>query len=412
MDLRTAAKLLDAGVLTVTETHNLTRALTAARFMAYRRLSQSNSRDTYGDEVIELLRLKVDMLGKYCVLNGVFTRPLPAMLQAHNMFCHLRYPLPGHVNHNETVWGSCESPCNSSDNYGSGWGPAPLSRPRGKFIPAQYNWAVMFNDRKYHPTCGVKYLGELGYVFPEETAYAFINQPPRGYSEFDEFPLGRPGLPDLSGEFPRSPWETFHDYEERKLQFKLPSNKLLDLDQWNAIRGDVIPGTNALVEMTVKTVPRKIEELYKGGLDGEFGCRADGIPLTFFCNHARELHVMCETSNIFNKEGSIFHWPSSLLKADVVCASGPMKYLGGESFQTRVVRNGDAHITHIWVPVSYLIMKNRRFMGIKSNFGRMRGVSVRSIELLMKWKISTDMLGTALNGATYGIRFWSFLACY
>lgn len=65
---------------------------------------------------------------------------------------------------------------------------------RDKFIPAQYNWAVLFNDRKYHPTCGVKYFGELGYIYRGQIAYAFIDPRVRGYSEFDEFLLVRPGL--------------------------------------------------------------------------------------------------------------------------------------------------------------------------------------------------------------------------
>lgn len=221
--------------------------------------------------------------------------------------------------------------------------------------------------------------------------------------------------------FPGAPWKTFRYYREPRLEVKLLSPKLLGVGQWDAIKGDVIPGTNALVEMTVRMVPRKIEGLYQRESDGKFGRMVEGMPLTFFCNHARELHVMCETSTIFNEKQSIFHWPSPLVKADAVHASGPLKYLSDESLQTRAVENDDARITHIWVPISYLIIKNRRFMRRKSNFGRMRGVSLRGIELLMvKWKLLVSHLtmenlstnfGRAIQGTNH-FRFWSLLACY
>lgn len=344
MDLRTAMHLLSLSVLRIPERYILVTALTEDRFIAHLRFGGWG--DSPGGKVIELVRLKAVVLERCMAANREYTRPSHELLQAHDMFCRLVYPLPGYKNHNETAWGGCNPPTPQS-----AWGEPAIPSTIATSIPGvygwgnkkEYSWTDDAEKKMYHPTCGHPFIGDIGHIYRGRDAFGVFDQ-----TELD---------------------------------------------------GGVVPGLSLLVPLQVMTRPRKIDHLYIGDMEGNFGRMTSGMPLHFFLNHARELHVMCETSTAFNLKGG--RYPSCLVKKETY-GSGPLKFLGGESFGLLEPNTNKWTTSRIWVPISYLIIRNGAFMGRKSFYGRVRLVDIAwgrfSIRLLKtKWSIHDSKTGSLTN---------------
>lgn len=368
MDLRTAMHLLSLSVLRKSERDNLVTALTEERFIAHVRFGGWGP--SPGSNVIELVRLKAVVLEQCEAANREYTRPSHELLQAHDMFCRLVYPLSGYRNHNETAWGGC-NPHTHPSVWGRqaipsiassipavyGWGD---DAEKKKSIPEVYNWADDAEKKMYHPTCGHPFIGDIGHMYPGQAALGVFDQ--------------------------------------------------------NELDGGVVPGLSLLVLLQVLTRPRKIDHLYIGDMEGNFGRMTSGMPLHFFLNHARELHVMCETTTAFNLKGG--RYPSCLVKKETY-GSGPLKFLGGESFGLLEPNTNKRTTSRIWVPISYLIIRNGTFMGRKSFYGRVRLVDIAwgrsSIRLLKtKWSIRDLNSGSLVNfgDALQSPKFWHNLVCF